>query len=210
VLIVGNNNTNYKDIIMPKAKDMTGIKINRLTFKKYLRTEKKGRVWLLECECGNFIELPIGPVQSNGTRSCGCLNFERWNRNLLNKPEKSTEEIAYGRVIGYYKVECKNKKRVWNLSYEDSVKLFQGNCFYCGVQPSNTYKGRRLCDYDIYYNGIDRIDNLKDYTTNNVVSCCKKCNKIKSDRKKEDFEKWIFDVYKNMSLKEVDINATIT
>ncbi len=43
------------------------------------------------------------------------------------------------------------------------------------------------CDTFIQHAGIDRIDNSKGYTLENITSCCKYCNYMKKDYSVEDF-----------------------
>ena len=48
---------------------------------------------------------------------------------------------------------------------------------------------------DFVYNGLDRVDNEKGYTIDNVVPCCKHCNYAKRNRSVEEFIDWIAQVY---------------
>jgi hypothetical protein len=46
----------------------------------------------------------------------------------------------------------------------------------CGIEKFIfTYYGKYV------YNGIDRLDNTKGYTIDNIVPCCYKCNVLKKD-----------------------------
>lgn len=44
------------------------------------------------------------------------------------------------------------------------------------------------------YNGIDRIDNQKGYSLDNVVACCRICNNAKSDMTVHEFHSWIMRI----------------
>lgn len=68
------------------------------------------------------------------------------------------------------------------------------NCYYCGTAPSGrvTYKARNS---SIMTNGIDRIDPTKDYSIENVVSCCWICNRAKCDLTKTNFLEWVKRIY---------------
>lgn len=48
---------------------------------------------------------------------------------------------------------------------------------------------------NFYYNGIDRVDNLKGYTRNNCIPCCSICNQSKHTMSKKDWLQWITRVY---------------
>ena len=63
-----------------------------------------------------------------------------------------------------YKKNAKYRNIEWHLDDEYALKLFESKCSYCNVL--------------IAYNGIDRIDSSKFYTTDNCISCCKICNII--------------------------------
>ena len=41
------------------------------------------------------------------------------------------------------------------------------------------------------YNGIDRKNNGKGYTEDNIVSCCKQCNFAKRNMSYKEFKFWI-------------------
>jgi hypothetical protein len=63
-----------------------------------------------------------------------------------------------------------NKK---NLSFEIDKMYFDvlinKKCYICGKEKSDTH-----------YNGIDRIDNEKGYTKENIAPCCGECNYMKN------------------------------
>jgi len=67
------------------------------------------------------------------------------------------------------------RKKENNLSSEDILTLSFANCYYCG-KPAKDIQ-----------NGIDRVDNSKGYLTDNVVPCCKMCNKMKLTHSREKF-----------------------
>ena len=61
---------------MPKAIDLTGQRFGKLVAKKYMFSDRHGRYWLCECDCGkekiaNTCELRRGDVVS-----CGCKRHE--------------------------------------------------------------------------------------------------------------------------------------
>ena len=79
-----------------------------------------------------------------------------------------------------------------NLSPKDFENIILKNCFYCGCPPRNRmFGGREVCG-----NGIDRVNNDKDYDLSNVVPCCSSCNIAKYCRTVEDFVLWAEKVAK--------------
>ena len=77
---------------------------------------------------------------------------------------------AKGCTYSQYKDRA-NKK---NINFEISENLFyckrQESCYLCGKEENETHK-----------NGIDRFDNTKGYTEENIRSCCVSCNYMKKD-----------------------------
>lgn len=80
------------------------------------------------------------------------------------------------------------------MSKEFFEKITQENCHYCGKEPSQIKKNY-YNNGDHTYNGIDRIDNSKGYTEDNVVSCCSICNYAKKTATQSSFLEWIKKVY---------------
>ena len=71
-----------------------------------------------------------------------------------------------------YKRHAKERNIKFNISLKDFITLINQSCYYCGKYPAN---------------GLDRIDSSKGYTLDNVVPCCKYCNRAKSDLSLEEF-----------------------
>lgn len=70
------------------------------------------------------------------------------------------------------------------LNLKHYEELLQLGCMYCGIdlQSQNGY-----C--------LDRIDNCKGYTNDNVTPCCKECNWAKGTRNVAEFTSWVERVY---------------
>lgn len=67
---------------------------------------------------------------------------------------------------------AKYRNLSWELSFEEFSELVSDECFYCnGFLGSSKNTG---C-------GLDRVDNNLGYEYDNVVPCCKNCNKIKNN-----------------------------
>lgn len=85
---------------------------------------------------------------------------------------------AHTRVYASWKsVEYGAEKRGYefDLSLEDFAEIaWQKPCTYCRSKQSGY--------------GIDRIDNNKGYSKDNCVSCCLRCNSMKSD---QSLEQWL-------------------
>lgn len=53
------------------------------------------------------------------------------------------------------------------------------------------------CKEGYDHNGIDRVDSSKGYSAENVVPCCKICNRGKANMSKEDFIEWACRIAKH-------------
>jgi len=71
----------------------------------------------------------------------------------------------------WYKSRAKFKSLSFSLVLEEFKVLIRQPCHYCGI-PST---------------GLDRIDPKQGYRSDNVVSCCKRCNIAKNDQSYREF-----------------------
>ena len=76
---------------------------------------------------------------------------------------------------------AKSRNIEFNLTEDQVENLIERPCFYCGKEQSN---------------GIDRIDSTKPYTTDNCVSCCSICNRMKNKFSLEIFLDKVEKIYK--------------
>ena len=80
------------------------------------------------------------------------------------------------RIVSEYKYRCKTRNVYFGLSEDEVYRLIFKKCAYCKKPPRNiNYR------HQIKYNGLDRKDNYKGYTKENVVTSCAVCNAVKSD-----------------------------
>ena len=91
--------------------------------------------------------------------------------------------------LSYSKKSAKNRNIEWKLTDDEALLMIQSKCNYC--------------DKLVSFNGIDRIDNNKDYTTDNCVACCKYCNIMKSTYSENKFLKIVkYILSKNLKIDE--------
>lgn len=57
--------------------------------------------------------------------------------------------------------------------------LIKQDCFYCGSTPVKRDTKNAHLNGFTEWNGLDRVDSLRGYTINNVVTCCSVCNRMK-------------------------------
>ncbi len=174
-------------------KNIIGNKYNRLTVINRLDDRKYGnstkRMWLCKCDCGNTIETYTSSLTTNNTKSCGCLKDETNKSNSINSRHKvANPDAGFNEIYNSYKSNAEMRGYEFKLTIEDVKNIVILNCFYCGVEPSNTIRRRY---YKFNYNGIDRFNNKIGYTIENTVPCCKMCNIAKNNNSYEEFAKWV-------------------
>ena len=146
------------------------------------------------CKCGKEKVICINNVRCGNSTCCGlspCRGTER---------DKDVE-VGYKAILYVYKKHAKDRGFTFDLDYDYFKELTKGNCHYCGIEPIQVYQlknpktGKIRSGVPITYNGIDRVDSTKGYFNDNVVTCCKICNRAKSNLSLNDFKDWVNRVY---------------
>ena len=73
----------YEDEIpLGRAKDLRGQKFGKLT--PLYRTFNSGRDtrWKCQCDCGNITIVATNSLRSGHTKTCGCSNKEKMNKQV--------------------------------------------------------------------------------------------------------------------------------
>lgn len=161
-------------------------------------TRLKGLIrYNCECDCGKSTAVTKGNLVNGTTLSCGCLRS-------IDRRKEPGGVTSRNRVILTYKKTARNRNICFTLNEADLIRLFSGNCFYCGASPSNTAKDGLV---EFTYNGIDRINSDIGYCIENCVSCCWTCNRMKGCLTHDEFLTKITQIFsKNNSYTEVEIN----
>jgi hypothetical protein len=87
------------------------------------------------------------------------------------------------------KHSAKSRGLEWSLSEEQVKSLITKPCYYCDSKPvsHNSVMSKRL-NGNFPHNGIDRVDNSRGYSSDNVVSCCSDCNYMKRTLSRDKFK----------------------
>lgn len=153
------------------------------------------------CKCGKEKVISINNVRSGNSTCCGlspCRGTER-DKDI---------EVGYKAILYVYKKHAKDRGFTFDLDYDYFKELTECNCHYCGIEPIQVYQlknpktGKIRSGVPITYNGIDRVDSTKGYFNDNVVTCCKICNRAKSNSSLDEFKEWIKRIY----MKTIKIN----
>ena len=166
----------------------TGNRYGRLTVECFSHlSRRKLAMWQCRCDCGKVITTRGSSLRTGHTQSCGCHKVE-----VARLKETEPGHTACRAVYNIYKANAKRRRLEFSISREDFTKLISNDCFYCGSPPSNVHTLSRG-NGSYTYNGIDRLDNLKGYYIDNVVSCCSTCNLMK---RKMDISEFITHIEK--------------
>lgn len=162
--------------------DLAGRTVGMLTVIR-LAERKNGTRWLCRCDCGNEAIVSGGELRREKTRSCGC----QWR-----VPRLPPAMVARRKLLKGYIGTAAIRGLSWELSEEDFDRLTTQDCVYCGSPPAlpKPYATRKASGAYLY-NGIDRVDNDLGYTPGNVVSCCRTCNRAKSNLPLDVFMAWV-------------------
>jgi hypothetical protein len=102
-------------------------------------------------------------------RSCRRTAVNDYNRTELGRVANRQPN----RIFGHYVQRSKRRGILFNLTFHEFMKLWQMPCSYCS-SPISTI-------------GIDRVDNERGYSLDNVVSCCIVCNRMKLTSNRDEF-----------------------
>jgi hypothetical protein len=154
-----------------KYEDLSNQKFGLLTAIEPIR--KKGKIrWKCKCDCGNIIDVQTENLKHNvNQRSCGCIKKSRVGN-------KSPRWKGHGSISGSYwskiKKEAHNRGYDFQISIQDAWNLFvkqDGKCALSGIKLSMN-KPRTA--------SLDRIDNNKGYTKDNIQWVHKDLNIMKN------------------------------
>lgn len=186
--------------------NITALKfIEKLIYKQNDKSCKKGyknrnvEKWLFKCNCGKeFYDIDLD-IKRGKKFSCGCgerLNYKKAVAIVRLPFGESSKRKIYDR----YKRQAGIRGLSFELNMEEFSILTKGDCYYCGLNPVLISKPKDAHG-EYIYNGIDRIDSDKGYSFKNCVSCCKYCNRAKSDQTLEEFNIWLNRIFKHNNLK---------
>lgn len=170
--------------------ELIGQKFNRLTIIdefSLIKNNRSRRYLKCKCECGNIAITQKEKVFSGHTKSCGCIK-EKMRKTLGHRTKKIERgRASFNEIYGSYKRGAKNRNYEFNLTKEQFEEIITKPCIYCGEEKRVHYK-KKYANGSFAYTGLDRYDNSKGYTIENVVPCCSTCNKIKHNMSIEEFE----------------------
>ena len=168
-----------------KLIDLQGRRFHHLVATNTTKREGRQTKRKFLCDCGKETWVVTHRVMSGHTKSCGC-----WRKQF---GKLDLGQAARNEVLDTYKRDAVKRKLDWYLMDEEFDHLTSQQCTYCHRPPGTARNSRRDTGWFVY-NGIDRVDSTKGYVIENVVTCCKVCNRAKSDMTLEEFMEWVADL----------------
>lgn len=148
--------------------DIINKRFGRLTVKSFNSINKnQTSTWNCLCDCGNYTVVTIGHLNSNHTRSCGCLLNEKRLAGFTHT-HKMSKTPFYG-IWTAMKSRCNNKNNIAYKRYGgrgikicerwDSFSNFKDDMF-------DEYN-KHIKQFGRKNTSIERIDNNKGYSPDN-------------------------------------------
>ena len=176
---------------MPAALNVSGQRYGNLVAVERCGTKRfpggQGRtLWLFKCDCGGEIKTTLFNVRRADTKSCGCARRGKPANNRL-----PAGEASFNVLYNHYQRAAKVRGICWRLPKDSFRKLTLLPCHYCGLVRGAEYRAGNGVNGGYRYTGIDRVNNAKGYSPNNVVPCCIICNRAKHTLSLQEFKQWI-------------------
>jgi hypothetical protein len=159
---------------------MIGQKFNQLTvIDQFIKNDKTYCICSCDCERNKETEVSAQNLKNNAVMSCGCGYRKR-----------PYGEAARHGLFHIYETGAIKRNLEFLLTEKEFEYITKQNCYYCGIEPKQSYGfGRSNGDY--VYNGIDRYDNNYGYCLENCVPACKICNYAKDTLTTQEFLEWV-------------------
>jgi uncharacterized protein YdaU (DUF1376 family) len=187
------------------------LTILSLDYKEHFYKEKiiKWYYFNCKCTCGNTKSILTNSVLKGDTKSCGCDAMDSYKRSMQEYYNSTTVISADTTLFNIYRLRAKHRKQDFDLTKEEFFKIINSNCHYCNTSPILLRFNDRKTEKSLL-NGVDRVDSLLGYTTENTVPCCTTCNRMKLDHTTSDFLNHIQKITKFQNEKiNININDTI-
>ncbi|XWV25105.1 hypothetical protein QJ856_gp0671 [Tupanvirus deep ocean] len=143
--------------------------------KANVKTQKLGLYVCTECSITKKYNVKDMGLKRDGTRSHLCKHHFEMSQKVEERRPKRDRIDEYNRYDNnperkykHYLKNAKTRNIKFQIDFDTFKKLIMENCYYCGLE-----RREKL-------NGIDRIDNNKHYTLDNIVASCGICNKMKN------------------------------
>lgn len=175
-----------------------GDRYGKMTVGNQSKSRKYGKfnyiVWLCHCDCGNSKWVKGCNLRAGRCHSCGCSRTQnpKWGQKAIAKNSK----YFFRSWLNVWKSKStKRRDMEFTLTLDDLDKLFDrqaGECYYTGERLILATGAKfAIAETNI---SIDRIDNSKGYTADNVVLCTKQVNVCRNLLTQSEFVKMAHNI----------------
>lgn len=140
----------------------------------------------VRCECGNESVTQLSDLIRGRTKMCVSCGHDA---NRMS--EDQLKSRAFEVLFSAYRRNAARNGREFNLSFDQFISLVTKDCAYSGHPPMGITKPHQLTNVYIMHNGLDRVDNERGYTIDNVVPCCYVCNRAKLSMPYAEWSHWL-------------------
>jgi hypothetical protein len=187
----------------PKFVDLTGRQFGELKILDYvLVQEGKQTVWKWKCvcSCGEYTNTRTKDfLKQKPVQSCA-----RCGRKRMGKTNTLTDNLSLkNRLFRRYKRGASNRGYSFKLDFGQVMEITSQNCHYCNQEPQEfeSDSSQNKTSVPFLRNGIDRKDNTLGYEEDNVLPCCRICNRMKMDLPYSQFIEFISKCYHHLMSK---------
>ena len=142
--------------------------------------------WMAKCGCGT--EKIVRSSHLYRKKSCGCKSISNRFKNI------DPIDVIFNKKYNQYKQSAKARDFEWDIDIKHFTHTITKKCHYCKTEPLIKHKHKNVT---VFINGLDRIDNTKGYFEENIVPCCKVCNRAKHTETYEYFINYIKKIKEN-------------
>lgn len=182
---IPRRNNSECQIVVKRDHDNCFCKTCGKSFHKNPYQIKKGRGIYCSTEC-MFKAKSIDMMENKHPSS----KFKFTKEDSVGELNRNYKDGRAGLKIHSIMRNARVRGYEYSLTVDEVKEYWQKPCFYCG-SPMETI-------------GLDRVDNTKGYTKDNIVSCCWDCNRIKMTMTVDGFFEKIIQIYNNNKLWERD------
>lgn len=172
-----------------------GQKFTRWTVVEDLVITNRRHYYKCQCLCGKIRSVLKQALHAGTSKSCGCITIGRPNTKRVLPNALSAKRTLFAA----YKKGAETRDLKWEVGFDLFVDITSKHCTYCGAKPAQVRKANSSAE-NYTYNGIDRIDNSKGYTPQNITACCKLCNKLKAGLDPDFFKNHISKIARHLTV----------
>lgn len=115
-----------------------------------------------------FWPATTGKYNSN-CKPCANQRRNAWYKSASGKHHIAKMNLAPLRKFARLRYDARKRGVAVELTKDQFLSIVRENCHYCGYPLED------------YGHGLDRMDNAKGYSLDNVVPCCNRCNRVKAE-----------------------------